>query len=49
MENLVKNYKGVILFYFIIVLLTLVFTFRLNKLNIIGSDTESKVKETICA
>lgn len=49
MEKLVENYKGAILFYFIIILLSLVFTFRLNKLNTIGNESQSKAQEVHCA
>ncbi len=46
MENLLDSYKGVILYFIIIILLSLFFTHRISSLNIVGDEIKVEQKST---
>lgn len=45
MEKIFDDYRGVILFYIIVAVLSLLFTIRINNLNKIGSIESTKTVE----
>jgi len=49
MAKLLKNNKGVILFYFVIILLAFVCSYRLNSLTIANEQNEIKQEVRHCA
>ena len=49
MMKLVKINKGVIAFYLIIAIMTMICVVRINNLNVIGNDTTSDISEEYCA
>lgn len=49
MEKIIENYKGVIIFYCIIILLSLFYCYRINRLNIANNYSEFNIKEIYCS
>lgn len=45
MENIFDDYRGVLLFFIVMVILSLLFTIRINNLNDIANTKEVKVEE----
>lgn len=49
MEKVFEDYKGVILFYIVVIVFSLLFTIRINNLNQIGNVNNSEVEENYYA
>ena len=45
MEKIFNDYKGVILFYVVVIALSLLFTMRINNLNEVANNETTKVVE----
>lgn len=45
MEKIFEDYKGVIVFYIIVAVLSLLFTIRINNINKIGNVENTKIVE----